>query len=93
MPSSQLAATPRLKITVLGHLVLEDTNWPDPVNPHRPTDAPLANTKSDLFGIRCYPRRYVFLRVIPEAAIAAKAHAILFPDVCQYFHGRSVPTA
>ncbi|BBD03661.1 hypothetical protein YGS_C4P0005 (plasmid) [Sphingobium sp. YG1] len=59
--------------------MLARADWLDPVDLHQAPDPALANVEPNLLEFHCHPR----------TTIAAKAEAILFPDMRQHFHIRA----
>jgi hypothetical protein len=62
--------------------VLARADWLDPVDPHKPPDPALANIEPYLFQLHRHP----------QTTVAAKAQAILFPDMGQHFYTCPFPT-
>lgn len=63
-------------VAVGRHLVLLGANWLDPVDPHQPTNPAFTDIETDLLQLHRHT----------GATIAAKAQAVLFPDMRQNFH-------
>src|SRR3546814_968719 len=68
-------------VAVRCNLVLARADRLDSIDPHQSSDPALANIEPHLLQLHRHPR----------TTIAAKAEAVLFPDMGQHFHVRPLP--